>query len=153
MGSATTPTTVSTATMPTSMTDAEATRLGLKTYLHGGSYVSGLAPTVTGTISATTTSRGAFVPYQMQDGAWRMKFNIKGTAAAVAFNNFTIAGILSVSVDQVVTMYQDDSGTTYTTQASIGASSNTVSWRVDAATSSIILFGDIELALKPTWAY
>jgi hypothetical protein len=135
------------------MTDAEATRLGLKTYLHGGSYVSGLAPTVTGTISATTTSRGAFVPYQMQDGAWRMKFNIKGTAAAVAFNNFTIAGILSAAVDQVVIMYQADSGITYTTQASLPASGNLVSWRVNAVTSSIILYGDVELASKPTWAY
>lgn len=138
---------------PTGMDDATATRLGLKTYLHGGSYVSGLAPTVTGVFTATTTSRGAFVPYQMQDGAWRMKFNIKGTAASVAFNNFTIVGILSVAVDQVVTMYQDDSGTTYTTQASIAASTNVVGWRVNTATNSIMLSGDIELAAKPTWAY
>ena len=138
---------------PTGMSDATATMLGLKTYLHGGSYVSGLAPTCTGAISAMTTTRGAFIPYQMQDGVWRLKFNIKATAAAVAFNNFTITGILSASVDQVVTMYQDDSGTTYTTQAALGASSNTVSWRVSAATSSIILSGDLELASKPTWAY
>jgi uncharacterized delta-60 repeat protein len=57
---------------PTLMSDSQATALGLKVYSAGIAYNSGIVPTVTsnadGTISAAT-----FLPYQTQNGSWRLK--------------------------------------------------------------------------------
>jgi len=49
---------------PTAYSDADATRMGLKQYLHGTSYNGGISPTVTGIGSVSTILRAVFIPYQ-----------------------------------------------------------------------------------------
>ena len=153
MGSATTPSTVSTATMPTSMTDAEATRLGLKVYVHGGSYVSALAPTIS-VANLSAVNHAAFIPYQMQDGSWRLKFNISislsvGTTSLAA----TVAGVVfrTVTAGLQVCTGVGYSGTSISTASAVAPA--TLNNNTASSSTGWGWAGDIELASKPTWAY
>jgi hypothetical protein len=161
MGSATTPTVVSIATMPTSMTDAEATRLGLKEYAHGGSYVSGLAPTITlsgggGTLGTVWAAK--FIPYQKQDGGWRVRFNLSCSISSIARTlvDLTVAGMTSKNISA---FYQTFSSTSLTgaipiIRTYIAPNSGILHCEFSSATIDFILYsGDVELDLKPLWAY
>ena len=160
MGSATTPSTVSTATMPTSMTDAEATRLGLKSYVHGGSYVSGLAPTVTlstGGGTLTTVVKGNFTPRQLQDGSWRALIYIGVTVSITARTGLGLAvvGITSKNTtDLFQPLYLAVGQTTVVSNVYIAPNSNVFTCAyASASTTQFWYGGDIELDSKPTWAY
>ncbi len=161
MSSATTPTVVSIATMPTSMTDAEATRLGLKTYSHGVTYTgSPNSPTLTlsaggGTLNSVSYSR--FIPYQMQDGSWRLRVNFQvalsgqartSATITIAGVNFsaaggdgqTLAGGITNSANNVLT-YVPNNGTSF--NFAYASATSDGHW----------MSGDIALAAKPTWAF
>lgn len=143
-----------------SMGDALATTLGLKQYLHGGSYNSSLAPTVSlysggGTLTAVT--RASFVPYKMQDGAWRLKFNLV-TSLSSAARTATILEVVGVTFKNVSSNYQAVAG--------MGSSAvppyqtyvipNTGRIEMDCPSTTIgamYVSGDVELESKPTWAY
>jgi hypothetical protein len=141
------------ATTPTSMSDVQATRMGYKTYLSGTNYNSSISPTVTGT--NWTTTRGAFIPYQMQDGSWRMKFNLRGvfsagvTAATVAINGITFG----VGVDQAIAGWQRSSTSISTVMFYGESGSSNIVGYVTASATPFIFSGDVELTSKPTWAY
>jgi len=132
---------------PTSMSDALATKLGLKTYYHGTTYNGGIAPTVSG----ITPGRASFVPYQVQDGGWRLRFNIEGSMSSSSTATATINGVVfHASYTQAVVTQGGGpvQGTASTNGggASIGAA-------FSSAVTGVRLSGDVELASKPTWAY
>ena len=151
MGSATTPTVVSIATMPTSMTDAEATRLGLKSYSHGTTYNGGIAPTITG-IAGLVVTRSKFIPYQMQDGTWRLKFNARITCTSISTLSFSITGVTvestSLNYQAFSTSQQNFAGGG---RGEVDSSTWTISY--SSAFTQASMSGDIELASKPTWAF
>jgi hypothetical protein len=137
----------------TNLDDATATRLGLKQYLHGTAYNGGIAPTVTCPQAGFAITRATFIPYQMQDGVWRVKFNIIATFSTATITSlvFTINGITFASIQQAVLSNFFNSLTNY---AYTNVSASTIN--IVTASSSdngVKLFGDVELASKPTWAY
>ena len=158
MGSATTPTTVSTATMPTSMTDAEATRLGLKTYSHGTTYTgSPNSPTIilfVGGGTLTSVQQGDFIPYQTQDGNWRLKFSVSVAVSSTARVEVVlrVAGVVSAAFVQTF------AGST-NAQVAMTRLRNTASGGdINLEHPSTIIdnyyaSGDIKLTSKPSWAY
>lgn len=143
----------------TTLTDAQATRMGLKTYLHGTSYNNSIAPTVSS--SGWTTTRASFLPYQVQDGTWRMKFNINGSWAGQASNNVTnqisVNGVtVHATIKQAV--YVNDQNTQLGRAASSSFTANTGNIQtllsaIQSFNNEFTFAGDIELASKPTWAY
>ena len=157
MASAFTPSVVSTATMPTSMTDAEATRLGLKVYSHGTTYNGGIAPTVTfvnggGTLASVDSSK--FIPYQMQDGSWRFKFNVRITLSSTSRTNVNIriAGVDLTNVQEAI-YGSIGSVANPTSRAKAESTDFYIEWAAAATHTNTIMSGDIPLNAKPTWAY
>jgi hypothetical protein len=146
---------------PTLMPDITATELGLKQYLHGTTYNGGIAPTITSAIAGFSVSRGIFIPYQLQDGSWRLKFNI--TITYTPFNPGTSGNSGPVlTINGIAT-----SPTFLQTFACHSASANTYGvggYTLTGNQIQLILLGtsnssgmgasgDIELNAKPTWAY
>lgn len=144
----------------TAMSDALATQLGLKQYYAGTSYNGGNSPTVTNNGSSPATTRAIFVPYQVQDGTWRLKFNISMTytSATVTQRVITINGIL---FKNVANAYQPVSG--MLVAGGIGnmvqcyADPNTanvaVTYTSSTTATQVAVSGDCELNAKPNWAY
>jgi hypothetical protein len=138
--------------------DSTATKLGLKQYLHGTTYSGGNAPTVTCAQAGFVVTRAVFVPYQMQDGTWRLRFNFAATftSASISTINVNINGILSKNVtgfsQAIISMFQ---GNNTIGRAFVGENSNTCrADLVSAITCAGLNFsGDVELDSKPTWAY
>lgn len=139
--------------------DVAATRMGLKVYAHGGSYNGGLAPTITlaaGGGSLTTVVRSLFLPYQIQDGSWRMKFNIAVTlsSASRTVATLAVAGVTfkngnQQAISAVNTSTIPAAGASYTASNSGNMSCEHAS----GTTSGYFWSGDVELDSKPTWAY
>jgi uncharacterized delta-60 repeat protein len=67
---------------PTALSDVLATKLGYKTYLTGTAYNGGVVPLVSSTIDGNPDAE--FIPYQAQNGGWRLRGNIFSTSK----NNF-----------------------------------------------------------------
>lgn len=139
--------------------DITATRLGQKAYAHGTTYNGGNAPTITldsggGTLSSVNYS--SFIPYQMQDGSWRMRFNVGVTLSSAVRTQATIRvnGVTSIA-----TYYQGVSGCSEITTATLqyamfeGGSGDIIVAHASATTSIYNYSGDVALASKPTWAY
>jgi len=150
MGSATTPTTVSTATMPTSMTDAEATRLGFKRYVHGTTYFNGIAPTITATASGLSVGGNSMIPYQMQDGTWRLKGNIATAYSSNTNGDIFIAGITTPADNQPIAI---NTQINTINNNYFGASGNQIVIRFSTGKTISEFSFDVALASKPTWAY
>ena len=146
--------------LTSSLDDATATQLGLKQYLHGTTYNGGNAPTVTAGASITTigtVTRALFIPYQCQDGTWRMKFTIQingATSTSSLGHQINVNGIVFKNVtnyNQVIsgyanTQWSDVVVLSNSTTINIGHSS-----AVTPATYGFA--GDVELNAKPSWAY
>ena len=143
----------------TELDNVTATRLGLKQYLHGTTYNGGNAPTVTYTFGGGTLSavnRAVFIPYQSQDGTWRLRFNgnITLSSASRTEVQFTINGVTSIALYQAIPGSAGDGTNPYLIAAAVKPSSGVVDIACASATTTIYYFaGDIELASKPTWAY
>lgn len=137
-----------------SLDDATATKLGRKNYAAGTTY-NMVALNITGT--NWTTTRGQLIPYQMQDGSWRLKFNITGTTSTSqgggADYSITIAGVTFGPSSQAVTAQQLSGTSTSVIYSWANASSSDVSVRYSSAQPNHNFSGDVELASKPTWAY
>jgi hypothetical protein len=137
--------------------DATATRLGLKQYLHGTTYNGGIAPTVTSAQGGFTVARAAFVPYQTQDGAWRLRFNM--------YYAFTSATVTTVTASVNGVTFKNVSFYSQPISIAPSATANITNGYVSPNTANIIasvtsstqtgfgLSGDVELDSKPTWAY
>jgi hypothetical protein len=140
---------------PSAYADAEATRMGLKQYVHGTNYNSGISPTVTGT--NWTNVFATFIPYQLSDGTWRMKFNLNGTtSAATASLSLSVNGLLfKVLESQAVSVTQLDTtgGTKWTVLGRTILNTNQIQLVYNLAVFNHSASGEVELASKPTWAY
>jgi hypothetical protein len=142
----------------TSMADALATKLGYKSYSHGGSYSGGLAPTITLTAGGgtlTSVPRSLFIPYQVQDGSWRMRFNIYVVVSSAARTQaqLTVAGVTFKNITGFYQSYSvtDTNVTMY--GYSLYNTGILVSQHASATTALYTMSGDLELDSKPTWAY
>jgi len=140
-------------TPATSMTDAEATMLGRKTYSHGTTYNGGNAPTLT--VSGLTLAfvqLTKFIPYQTQSGVWRLRGNYRfsttggGTSCTMLINSVTGSAI------EAQTFFNSGVGTLpYSGTGFFDAPGNFSLY----ASSSTLWSGhfDVELGAKPNWAY
>ncbi len=147
--------------VPSSMSDAAATALGLKEYHHGTTYNGGIAPTVTqasggGTLSSV--QRATFIPYMVQDGTWRMKFMIKTTHSSAARTALylNVNGVTSKNTSSFSQTVGANCFTTggYVASALWDINASTVGMaHASVTTTEYGFFGDIELESKPTWAY
>lgn len=151
-----TPATIS---VPNNAVDYAAnTRMGLMAYSHGTTYSGGNAPTIAysaggGSLSSVALSR--FIPYQMADASWRMKFNINAifSSAARTSISITVAGVSFVtSVDQAIAGCPD--GFVGGVSFALTAGTNTMTINHGSVTTDTYVFsGDVALQSKPTWAY
>lgn len=141
----------------TSMSDGLATMLGHKQYLHGTSYNGGNAPTISG--SGATIVRGVFIPYQMQDGTWRMKFNYYLTVSTSTRTTYStsINGVTFKAVtdfNQAVTVNSPAGTAQNAYQGFALQNTNSIeAYHASFSTGSYGFSGDVELNGKPTWAY
>jgi hypothetical protein len=149
---ATAPSEISTIKQPTNATamdDAEATRNGRKIYVHGTTYNNGAAPTLSGPPAVFVVTSSAFIPYQMQDGSWRLKFNFEITHGSATVIDTTINGV-TFSADTPVEGY---AGATNETRKKATGGSSSLILRAAAAATGSQWAGDVPLSSKPTWAY
>lgn len=143
--------------LTSSLDNATATQLGLKQYLHGTTYNGGNAPTVTCAQGGFSVGRAVFVPYQTQDGTWRLKFNMY-----YAFTSATVTAV-TVSVNGVTfknsSFYSQafsvaPSVSTTITNGYVTPNTGNMTASVTSSTQTGFgISGDIELDSKPTWAY
>jgi len=136
----------------TAMSNSEATRLGLKAYAHGTSYNNSIAPTIT-TVSSIDFS--AFLPYQIQDGSWRMKFNIVANVTSNTRSDYTLTinGVTFYNgAGQVASGFAGGLAAGIRSVCNSNASTITSS-HASATTDGYRISGDVALASKPTWAY
>jgi hypothetical protein len=140
---------------PTSTADVKATQMGLKTYAHGTTYNGGNAPTITlnsGGGTLTGVDYSAFIPYQMQNGAWRLKGSFGTTMSSTARTEvvFKVAGIF-MAATQPISGSPSPGAAVQRMRAY--ADNNFAIAHVSASTTAYYVNFDIELTSKPTWAY
>ena len=134
--------------VPTTMTDVAATQLGQKKYLSTTPYNSGITPSLTGSGTAT------FIPYQMQDGSWRLRFNATvNTGGGVSTYTFTITGVTFGASDQGLACSNGTSGSIYLSIAVALSGTGDIQVNYSGNFSAAFISGDVALASKPTWAY
>ena len=135
------------------------TKLGLMIYSHGTTYNGGNAPTVTltgggGTLTSVDTSK--FIPYQMADGSWRMKFNVQVTVSVQVRTslNITIAGVTFPNYPNGEQLYGSNVGGTPLTYCQTTPNTGqVVMGYASVNTTNSSWSGDVALASKPSWAY
>ena len=133
------------------------TKLGLMSYSHGTTYNGGIAPTVTLTAGGgtlTSVTKAVFVPYQMADGSWRIKFNFRVVLSSTARTTIglSVNGITFPSLDQAIS--GNNAGAAAVTYAVASSSGSQLTMGFSSATTDTAIYsGDVELASKPTWAY
>lgn len=135
-----------------SFDDASATRLGLKQYVSGTNYKDSISPTVSGT--NWTTARGVWIPYQMQDGTWRLRFNLKGNiSVATTGITLTVNGVVFKNAQrQAITVVSATAADAHLATYTV-SNTATIVVNFSTATDDPALSGDVELESKPTWAY
>lgn len=131
------------------------TRLGLMQYTGGVAYNNAVTLTVSSG-GALTASSYKFVPYQMADGTWRLRFNFSITlSASAASNTFTVTGVTFKNISG--TAYQAASAVNSAVPAGLAAlcdnNTNTVRCFSTITANQWGISGDVELESKPTWAY
>jgi len=144
---------------PVGMSDQLATQLGLKQYLHGTTYNGGIAPTLTltgGGGTLNSVARTVFIPYQMHDGSWRMRFNLVNASLSSAVRTtlqLTLSGVtfggggINIIAPALNVVGLASVAYTITGGGAIECTfpSNTI--------NGFYASGDVELNSKPTWAY
>ncbi len=105
--------------------------------------------TVTGT-STWVNTRAKFIPYETSDGTWRLRFNIRGTKAVSLSTILTIPGVAFVAVDQACPA--EISTNAAHINSVVDASADTITIDSPGNFTQAAVFGDVELASKPTWA-
>ena len=125
------------------------TPLGYIECYNGTTYNGGNAPTLSG----GTTAYGIFIPYQTQDGSWRMRFNCASTFETNAVHTFTVAGCVSPAYAQAIST-ANSNASKYVAFAAIPASANPLGIQIsynEAVGSTDYMSGDVALSSKPTW--
>lgn len=146
---------------PTQLSDAEATALGKKVYNQDAAGITG--PDVDFDGSATI-SQADFIPYQVQDGSWRMRFNLSIRRGSVVSTQgvITISGISfedNTTNRQVVTVHLYNSASAISSGGAVdiqycNPGTNTI--LVDKNGTNFNhcdVSGDVKIAGKPTWAF
>ncbi len=148
---------------PTQLPDDIATKLGLKVYSADmGTGTAG--PDITVGFSTFTDRGSQFIPYQMQDGNWRMRFNISVRAGTTSSSSedITLTGVTFANPDSTfrqpvnVRIYNSSSslsgyGDIYHTNPGLSTISvNKVS--PGTTWNHLDISGDVALDAKPTWA-
>ena len=143
----------------TNLDDASATRLGLKQYVAGTTYTNGTLSITSGQAGFAVV-RGVLVPYQTNDGTWRLKFNVATsfTSASVASIAVTLSGVTFKNVNnyvQPVTAMPGGSSSVAVSlaYASPNAGTITIQTTTSVSINGVHFSGDVELDSKPTWAY
>jgi hypothetical protein len=131
------------------------TKLGLMQYLGGSTYNGGVALTVTSSVSPTS-SFYKFIPYQLADGSWRMRFNIGLVfSASQTSGSLTVTGVTFKSNGAIA--YQSASVANSSAPAAVQGiydnTANTIRFFSSAGANNWGISGDVELDSKPTWAY
>lgn len=137
----------------TGFSNAAATALGLKVYDHSGTYNGGGAPTLTG---VSTTDYTAFIPYQVQDGSWRLKFNIIATQSAASSWSVTVNGVTFKDIggnNQLSVNSRQSSGANSGFLSYATGNSGVLAAAFSGSNADIQIDGDVPLESKPTWAY
>ena len=148
---------------PTLMSNELATKLGKFIYVDDGSttYNSGNRPDITvanaGGDTLGAIQKADFIPYQIQNGNWRLKFHIR--CSLVGSNTKTAPRFTVTSVRPSVTQgfhgfINQGTNTIYQTYAEAGVNPGEFQFVHSSTTNTeYLLWGDIELAYKPNWAY
>ena len=142
-----------------SLSDEQATILGLKQYLHGTTYNGGNAPTVTSALAGFAAVRALFIPYQLQDGAWRVRLNLSGTYTLTNFTGttVTIAGLtfkgIASNVQTLSVQINNAAAANFAFSTVNGTSVISISTNGASNSNTLCIAGDVELNAKPTWAY
>jgi len=142
-------------------TDSDLTIRGLYPYAHGTTYNGGNAPTITlssGGGTLNTVNMSEFIPYQLKDLSWRMRFNMRLNLSATARGTviFAINGVTFFNTGGngqaiIAAIY---TGTSTMFYASCGSNVGTIELvHASASVNEYTLSGDVKLASKPTWAY
>ncbi len=141
-----------------SLTDEDATRLGLKEYSHGTAYKSGNIPEITltsGVGTLSSVSGCTFIPIQMQDGSWQVRFMGRCDVSSIARTGatFSIAGL--TFADR--TRYEIAGGVTGSILNECQSVNNTSTFVYIHASATTDRYnfasGFIPLSAKPLWAY
>lgn len=127
------------------------TKLGFMKYLHGTTYNGGNAPTVTGPAGFANV-RSIFIPYQMSDGTWRLRFNIDYTCNSLTTVDISVAGV-TFNNAAACSAIDKGVGTVNAMAARTTISSGSIVVRAASAGTNFSVSGDAELSSKPTWAY
>lgn len=139
----------------TSLSDVQATAMGHKAYSHGTNYNGGFSPTISVAGGTIANQVSWFIPYQLQDGTWRLKFqfgiNFTGNVAnpVVAINGIVYYNNANAFYFPVYCqIYAGGFQLTYLNQ-------NTNTWQAftTTGTSGLYCMGDVQLNSKPSWAY
>ena len=150
---------------PVGMSDQLATQLGLKQYLHGTTYNGGNAPTITLSGYAGSFANGLvgkFIPYQTQDGGWRMKFNLfAGPSTTIGISgstfNVQVNGVTSKNLVNQAVAASADGVTNIMNWAYMPPNTGNITLHFSTSNNynqtSYVVGGDVELDSKPTWAY
>lgn len=144
--------------LSSTLDDATATQLGLKQYYHGTTYNGGNAPTTTSGQAGFSVVRALFIPSQMQDGSWRVKFNIVANFTSASISGITLS-VANLVFKNTTNFFQPISGFfangTVRYAAYINPNTGDISLTaISAETTNRVYFsGDVELNAKPTWAY
>jgi len=141
---------VSTDKDPANLSDSEATMLGQKQYIVGTDL------SLTNVFNSFSATRGVCIPYKMQDGTWRLRFNITGTQLAGNFFNFSFDGVtFKTGVDQGIEVSCPDLGANQAVgdyKATGGSGAIAGNTNGGSNMTNLRIFGDVELDSKPTWA-
>jgi hypothetical protein len=144
-----------------SFSDATATRLGYKSYVHGTNYNEGNAPTVSlysGGGSIDTVKIAIFTPYQKQDDSWWLKISLSvllsvatRTGVQFAINGVTFKAITSGFQPLCGQCYND---ATFVQIPYCGQNTNRIIFEHGSTSSNnYAVSGEVLLESKPTWAY
>jgi hypothetical protein len=141
---------------PTSMDNTLATVLGHKTYSHGTTYNGGNAPTISysaGGGSISSVNHSYFIPYQTQDGSWRLKFDFSLSVSSTSrtFFEVSVAGLDFANASNISV----GGGSVAVHNAfTFGGASGLMQANHSSGTFSTYRWsGDVSIAAKPTWAY
>jgi hypothetical protein len=132
---------------PTSMDSILATKLGHKQYIHGVD--SGV--NVTGT-SSWATGRAVLIPYQMNDGSWRMRFNLNGTSTSTTTLTLTFAGVVFKNIASFLQAVSISNNAAAGSSGHAVPNTATMDLTVGTASTAWRVSGDVELNSKPSWA-
>jgi len=129
------------------------TKLGLMQYVHGTSYNGGVAPTISVT-NLSSVSFSAFIPYQMSDGTWRLRFNF-GCVVSVAASTFTVTinGVTFKSGAEQAIVATSSTSAAYMLETHTNSNAATIYISFSTTVTSPKISGDVILNSKPTWAY